>query len=183
MLETLRGFDQSLFYIINVDLANPVTDLIMPVVTSDNVLRILYAAAMLILLWKGNARLRWLVGFSAMTVLLTDQLSSNFLKHWIARDRPCHTLTEIHLLVTCGSGFSMPSSHATNMFAQAGLFAIRYPKYRVHLYLAALLVSLSRIFVGVHYPADIIVGGVVGLTVAIAMATTYERVVPHVVRN
>ena len=182
MFDIIRNLDQTLFYFINVDLANPVTDLIMPIITSDNLLRVLYAGAMLILLWKGNSRLRWLVGFSALTLLLADQMSSNFLKHWIARERPCHTLTDIHLLVTCGSGFSMPSSHAANMFAQTGLFALRYPKHRLYLFSAAVLVSLSRVFVGVHYPADIVVGAVVGLTIAIAVAAVYERVFPNAIR-
>lgn len=175
MLEYLAGIDRALFLFINVYLANPVTDVIMPVVTSDMLLRTMYGAGLAMLLWRGDRRLRWLVLFSAVALLLTDQLSSNLLKELIARPRPCHELSQIYLLVDCGAGFSMPSSHAANVFGQAALFSYHVRATRWYLILFASLVALSRIFVGVHYPFDVLAGGMLGFFVGGAAAVTFRR--------
>jgi membrane-associated phospholipid phosphatase len=175
MLEFLNGIDQAMFLFINVYLANPVTDIIMPVITSDMLLRVMYGAGVAILLWRGDQRLRWLVLFSAMALLLTDQLSGNLLKELIARPRPCHKLIQIHLLVDCGVGFSMPSSHAANLFGQAALFSYHVRAARWYLILFASLVALSRIFVGVHYPFDVLAGGMLGFLVGGVTAMAFKR--------
>lgn len=173
MLETLNSIDQALFLFINTTLANPLTDALMPVVTSDNLLRVLYGAAMAILLIKGNARLRWLVLFSALVLLVTDQLSSAVLKPMIARPRPCHVLTDIHLLVGCGGGKAMPSSHAANAFGQAALFALVVPRWRWYLWGFASIVAISRVFVGVHYVGDVVVGAMLGALVGVVLAWAF----------
>ncbi|MEW6051916.1 MAG: phosphatase PAP2 family protein [Candidatus Zixiibacteriota bacterium] len=175
MLETLGNLDTTLFHFINGTLANPVTDLVMPVVTNDWFLRVLYAVAMVLILWKGDRRLRWLVLFSAITIAFTDQISSVWLKHLFARPRPCHTILDMHLLVNCGAGYSMPSSHAANAFGQAALFGLSYGRWRWHLFGFAAIVAISRTFVGVHYPFDILVGMVVGSLVGVAVLFAYEQ--------
>lgn len=175
MIDWLVNLDQALFAFVNLELANPVTDIVMPIVTSDNLLRILYGVAMLLLLWKGSPRLRWMVLFSAMVLLLTDQLAANFLKEWIARPRPCHVIGEVHLLVGCGSGFSMPSAHAANAFGQASLFSYRYRQVRWYLYLSASLIAVSRVFVGVHYPGDVLAGAIVGAAVGLSLGAGFGR--------
>ncbi len=162
MLDHLIEIDQALFFFINVKLANPVTDFLMPLITSDTLLRIIYGAVVVILLWRGDKRLRWLVLFSAAALLVTDQMASKVLKPLIERPRPCHELSQIHLLVDCGAGFSMPSSHAANLFGQAVLSSYHIKAVRWHLLVFAMLVALSRIFVGVHYPFDVLVGTSLG---------------------
>ena len=170
MLESLQVYDITLFRFINGTLANPVTDFIMPIITSDWNLRIFYAVAVILLLWRGSRETRWLVGFSIVTMLLADQLASGFLKELIGRARPCQTLDAVHLLVNCGSGKSMPSGHATNAFAQAAFFVVSFRKHGWWLFPFAALVAISRVFVGVHYPFDIVVGALLGSMVGVAMA-------------
>lgn len=168
MLEIMVEIDRALFLFINVQLANPVTDIFMPLVTSDIVLRLLYGVAMALLLWKGDARLRWLVLFSALALAASDQQAAGLFKPLIGRLRPCHTLENINLLVACGGGKSMPSAHAANAFGQAVLFGVLYRKVRWPLLGLASLIALSRVFVGVHYPADVLVGALLGTVVALA---------------
>jgi len=175
MLETLNHIDQVIFLFVNVKLANPVTDLIMPIITTDMLLRILYGVVMILLLWRGNKRLRWMVLFSALVLFFTDQVSSHYLKHWIGRLRPCHTLTDIHLLVGCGGGYSMPSSHAANSLGQAAFFACLIARYRWYFYEFAGLIAISRVFVGVHYPFDVLVGTGIGLLIGWAVAYAFGR--------
>ncbi|HOP07713.1 MAG TPA: phosphatase PAP2 family protein [candidate division Zixibacteria bacterium] len=162
MLEFLDSLDKTLFVFVNFYLANPVTDFIMPILTSDYLLRIGYGIAMLAVLIWGDRRLRWLVLVSLIVLTVTDQTSSQFLKKLIERPRPCHVLSQVHLLVGCGGGFSMPSSHAANAFAQAALFALTTRTAKYWLVPTAALVALSRIFVGVHYPFDVLAGATLG---------------------
>lgn len=170
MLDWLNGLDRAIFFFVNVQLANPVTDWSMPIVTSDTFLRTLYALAIVLILWKGNRQLRWAVIFSGLALVLTDQVVSHLLKVWIERPRPCQALTGIHLLVNCGPAFSMPSSHAANAFGQAALFSYQRRAVTLYLMIFAAIVALSRVFVGVHYPFDILVGALIGLLVGLFMS-------------
>jgi undecaprenyl-diphosphatase len=120
---------------------------------------------------------------SAMTLALTDQLAANLLKDLIARPRPCHVLTDINLLVGCGAGYAMPSAHAANTFGQAVLFAIQFRVCRPWVIGFAVLVSISRTFVGVHYPGDIAAGALVGIVIGLATSRLHSlwvtRRFPH----
>lgn len=175
MFEFLSQIDTALFLFINVTLANPVTDLIMPVITSDWLLRILYAIAVVLFLIFGNARLRWVALFSVLVLVLTDQVSAGLLKPMIGRLRPCQTLQNIHLLVNCGGGKSMPSSHAANAFGQAMLFSVIYRRWAWPLLVIAALIALSRVFVGVHYPFDFVVGSIIGAAIGYVGAWSVLR--------
>jgi len=172
-LEWLNELDKILFILINIELANPVTDFIMPIITSDIYLRVSYALVMLLLLWKGNPRVRWMVLFSVITMLIVDQISSNFLKDLFARPRPCQIMSDLNLLVDCGKGFAMPSSHAANSFAQAAFFGTLAPKSRWYLIILAFLISISRVFVGVHYPGDVLAGTILGVFMGFLMAVVF----------
>lgn len=173
MPEYLDGIDRAVFFFVNGQLANPVMNFLMPLITNDQFLRAFYGVAMVILLWRGNARLRWLVLFSALTLAATDQTAAHLLKPLIERVRPCHVLSDVNLLVGCGGGWAMPSAHAANAFGQALLFAVVEPKSRWYLLVFASMVALSRVFVGVHYPGDILVGAGIGVGIGFIVAKTF----------
>jgi undecaprenyl-diphosphatase len=175
MLEWLINIDQTAFLFINQTLANSVTDLIMPLVTNDMFLRVIYGLALICLLYFGRKRLLWVVFFSMLVVAVTDQSSSAFLKPLLARPRPCQVMN-VHLLVGCGAGFSFPSSHAANLFGQALFFGILYRKYLPYLISFAFLIGISRIFVGVHYPMDVIGGVLLGSLEGLLLAWILPRI-------
>ena len=177
MLEFLISLDQTLFFFINVSLSNPVTDFLMPIITNDWLLRVLYGVAVLLLLWKGDSRIRWLVLFSGLAILIADQAAAGFLKPLINRPRPCHVLENIHLLVGCGGGRSMPSAHAANSFVQAVLFGVYFRKLRLGLLVIAAVIALSRVFVGVHYPGDVVVGALLGGVVGLLLGLAHRKFV------
>ena len=178
MIAFLEVIDSTLFYFINVTLANPVTDFFMPLVTLDLHLKIFFGVALFLILWKGDRRLRLAVIFSLLTVTLTDQLSSAVIKPLIERPRPCWGISDlqVHLLVNCGSGFSMPSSHAANLFGQAYFFRLIKPSTAKFLIPLAIVVSLSRVFVGVHYPADILIGAALGTLVGYGVGKIFTKI-------
>ena len=175
MLEWLINLDTALFLFFNVTLANPVTNFLMPIITSDNLLRVGYGLTMIFILWKGDARLRWIVLFSILTLTATDQLASQFFKPLIERARPCQIMENINLLVNCGAGFAMPSSHAANAFGQAAIFGLLLKKVRLPLIILASVVAFSRVFVGVHFVGDILAGALLGMFAGFILMLLFKQ--------
>jgi len=102
-----------------------------------------------------------------ITIGFTDSFSSFILKPYIGRIRPSHDIYEyINLLVAKGGKWSMPSNHAANISAIAVVLSYFYDKMKIPLYSLAGIISFSRVYVGVHYPADVLVGGVFGYGIA-----------------
>ena len=181
MLDILQNIDIRLMQFFNLSLANPVFDIIMPVITHEYFVRIFLLTFALIALIFGGKYGRITFLLLIITVILTDQISSQVLKPMVGRLRPCKTLDWVHLLTNCSSGKSFPSSHAANSFGQAIIWTWRYPKFKWFFLLAALLISYSRIAVGVHYPFDVLTGAILGtlcaLTVFLAVKLI-ERIKP-----
>lgn len=108
-----------------------------------------------------------LVGI-ALVITFADRFTSGFMKPFFERPRPCHDPVIGHLIHTverCGGRYGFASSHAANVFGLATfLWLLLRPWYRYIglLFLWAILVSYSRVYLGAHYPGDITVGAFVG---------------------
>lgn len=149
----------------------------MPFLTDLNkqpVVLIILLGILVSLLVKGGVRGRTAVLLLLVTIIISDQLNSSILKHVFLRVRPCHVLSDVHLLVSCGSGYSFPSSHAVNNFAGATILSSLYRKWQWMFFTFAGLVVFSRISVGVHYPSDIIGGAIVGIAVGLIVLMVYR---------
>lgn len=114
-----------------------------------------------------------MVSFIALVIILSDQISVNFFKEIFLRLRPCHNpeiSNLVHTVDGCGGQYGFVSSHASNTFALAvflGLIFKKHLSYLLHIMLVwAAIVSYSRIYVGVHYPADILCGALLGVLIA-----------------
>lgn len=171
----LDGLDSWLFYFFNKTLANPFFDSFMPFVTEIKHWYIFFFIMGLYLLIKGGPRGRVLVIMAVIMILCTDQCS-NLLKVLFERVRPCHSLPNVNLLVGCSSAYSFPSNHAVNNFAAAYLFTYFYPKMKWWFYGGAVLISMSRVFVGVHYPFDILGGAVIGTLIAMILIFIWKKI-------
>ena len=110
----------------------------------------------------------WLVVRVAVATLVAE-MASGLLKIWIERDRPPLANSEPATLVDLPSTYSFPSGHATVAFACATVLALAVPRLAVPLYALAGLVALSRVYVGVHYPFDVLAGAVLGIVLALAL--------------
>lgn len=118
------------------------------------------------LAWR--LRPAWLVVLSlGATVGATDALCYYLLKPMVARPRPCHELADLFTPAGCGGPWSMPSNHAANAFAAAVLVTFVYPRAAPLTLTLAAAVGASRVFLGVHYPSDVVVGAFVGTAVGI----------------
>jgi undecaprenyl-diphosphatase len=165
-MEFFWNIDRALFYFCNHGLQNRLFDAVMPVVTDLNQhwYGLWFAALLwLLLLVRGGKAGRIAALLLVPTVTFTDQLNSFFLKNLIVRLRPCHTLPDVHLLVGCGGGHSFPSSHAVNTFAAALVLAYFLPRWTWAFFSFAIIVAFSRVYVGVHYPSDVLGGSIIGL--------------------
>jgi undecaprenyl-diphosphatase len=166
MLEYLNHIDTVVFRFFNSTIANPVFDMLMPFLTDLNKQRLVLVLVGTLLLWmiiRGKRSVRLAAFCLLVTILLSDQVSSSVIKYWLLRDRPCHALQDVRLLVSCGSGFSFPSSHAVNNFAGALILAFYFPRVKWWFFGFAAVIAFSRVYVGVHYPLDVVGGSVIGL--------------------
>jgi len=165
-MEAILNFDIEIFRFINTGLTAPFLDTVMVFMTEKmNFMgAIIIAAALIWILGKRQDRVGLIV--LVLLVLMTD-LASNMLKHSVMRVRPCSALEGVRLLVGCGGSFSMTSSHAANIFAAMVFLTARYRKFWPVFISIAVIVAYSRVYVGVHYPTDVIVGAALGTVLAL----------------
>lgn len=184
MIEWFESVDRAIFIGLN-GLHHPAMDAVMVFISKKFTWVPLYAFLAFVaqrkLGWKG---LGIFLVFAAITVTLTDQSSVKLFKNVFERYRPCHNLEIKHLVHTvnghCGGKYGFVSSHATNHFGIAVFIALTLfrtnTKAIAALLLWAAVVSYSRIYLGVHYPADIFVGGLLGAIIGIGTAFGFNFV-------
>src|SRR5690606_16011119 len=128
---------------------------------------------------RNYGRQGWMIlAFMGITFGITDYSSSSIIKPAVERLRPCNDpvlKADVNNLVHCGSGYSMPSSHAANHFALAlflvGVFSHKWRPILVLAPLWAFSISFAQVYVGVHYPGDILFGGILGGMIGYIIST------------
>ena len=176
-MDFLLSIDTQLFLILNRGVANPVFDIIMPFITESDNWKIPMAIIWLSLIVFGGKKGRITALLIVLVITLSDQLSSSVIKPLVARIRPCFTVENARLIIHQSHSKSFPSSHAANMSAAALLFSVYYPRFKWIFISIAILVAYSRIYVGVHYPADILAGAVLGVLCTIIVLQTKKAAV------
>lgn len=126
--------------------------------------------------WRSGRSAWRILALMVLLVLLAD-LSGALMKHWFAATRPCEALNGVRLLVeSCGRN-SFPSNHAINMAAIATFIGWHYRALLAPLACLAFLVGVSRVYVGVHYPGDVLFGWIWGALVASLFYWACQQVV------
>jgi undecaprenyl-diphosphatase len=167
MLETLKTIDQDIFFFLN-GLHNPFFDSVMFHGTKTVVWIPVYIFLVYLVIRRYRWKAAWVLLFAALMILLSDQ-ASNLFKDWIARPRPTHEpgLAGIHTVNGyLGGQFGFYSAHASNNFALAVYLIVLLDspfRYFPTLLLSfAFFMSYTRIYLGVHYPGDILAGWLAG---------------------
>lgn len=122
--------------------------------------------------------------FSLLVFGSADMMSSQLIKKSVQRVRPCRTEVGIEatVRVRCGSGYSFTSSHATNHFALATFWIFilggHLRGFKTGLIVWASLVCLAQVYVGVHYPSDVIAGAILGGLIGLAWSKAVSKFPP-----
>jgi undecaprenyl-diphosphatase len=178
MPDTLLAWDERLFRLVNKNWGNPTLDLVMPFVTDARNYIILFIVAAIILVVIGRLHgFRFLV-LAVVSIVVADAISTHVFKAFFLRSRPCGALEGVKLLVGCTNSASFPSNHAVNASVLATLVMLYIPRLWLPAMALALLVGYSRIYVGVHYPLDVLLGGVLGIVVALVLSEVMNLLWP-----
>jgi undecaprenyl-diphosphatase len=183
MLEMLQQWDAALFQGINAGVSNPIFDALLPWFREKWFWMPLYvflgAFALLNYPKKG-----WVIILGiVVSASLADYTSSSLIKKNVQRLRPCNNpemIDNLQLRVPCGSGYSFTSSHAANHFSVAvfliGIFGGLARWLRPAALTWASLIAFSQVYVGVHYPGDVLCGATLGSLIGWGVGGMVRRV-------
>jgi undecaprenyl-diphosphatase len=180
MYQLLITFDHEVFLFINHLPHTPVSDVI--ALTLSGVLVSTVIVWLLLSVWlfvREQKRDHWfflpVVLASTLSILVTDVILKNF----FSRNRPPPSLGTINIGGPLAD-YSFPSGHATFAWALAIVLANKEPRAKWLFYLLAFLISLSRIYLGKHYPSDVIAGSLVGLGIGYMSLWTGQNMIKYV---
>lgn len=176
MIDFLLDWDTSLFLFLNNLGSNKYDNLWIFLTQKQTNIFLYLALAFWYYKMKGIKETLVLMVSVTLVILISDQ-TANIFKYGFERLRPCHNPEIKHLVrITekgCGGLYSYFSAHASNSFALATYFSIilsaKIPRIKYFLFFFAFLVAYSRIYIGVHYPLDIISGLTFGVLTALGI--------------
>ena len=162
MLETLLNLDGGFLLFLQESVRNPILDNIMIFITSLGNGGMIWIAATIVLLIPKKTRKAGIM--SAVALLGSLIINNKIVKNIVQRPRPFVTFTDLQIIIPTPSEFSFPSGHTSSSFAAAAVFYRHLPKkLGLPAVILAGLIGFSRLYVGVHYPTDVIAGVLMGI--------------------
>ena len=176
MLDFLYSIDLSIFFFINHNLSSVFLDKFFSLITDVTKWYIAYVILLGILFRYGGKKGKIAAVAVIILILCADQLGAKLLKELFQRVRPCNALADVLTPLGCTGSFSFPSNHALNNFAVAVFFYRLYPNLKWVLFITAVLISLSRVYLGLHYPSEVIGGALIGSLIGYVFSLVINRI-------
>ena len=175
-MNKLIDFDIFLFNLINSS-GDDSFDSFMIIMSNKFIFIPLYIYILLILYKNFKKDFIWIILSISFLILLADFGSVKFFKEVFERLRPCHQLENVRIVLECGGNYGFISSHASNMFSIAFFVGLLTKKFRMFfgLFSLASLIGYSRIYLGVHFPFDIVGGMLWALFISLVIYALLKK--------
>jgi len=174
--------DRAIFYTINTGWVNDFFDWLMPIMRNSFTWAPLYCFIILFAIINFKKNGWWWLLFALAIVAVTDLTGARIFKAGFERLRPCSDPEMIGyvrmVLGRCSGGFSFVSNHAINHFGVAAFFFITFRqffKYSWVLFFWAAIIGFAQIYVGVHYPFDVLFGTLLGVGIGMAGGALFNK--------
>jgi membrane-associated phospholipid phosphatase len=182
MLKSVLQMDRSLFYYINNRWSNDVFDAVMPFIRNQYFWVPLYLFLLVFVLTNFRSKVWWWLLFFLATFALTDLISVQVIKALIERPRPCVdpiASESVRMLIPCSYSSSFVSSHAANHFGMAMFMFMSMKQFSnrwIWLVFAwAFMISFAQIYVGAHFPVDVLCGSLLGMFIGHRTAIIFNK--------
>ncbi|MCK9481809.1 MAG: phosphatase PAP2 family protein [Bacteroidia bacterium] len=189
MFEFLQEIDRVLYEFLNGKLHTPFLDWLMPIITNANTWIPLYVGLLGYMIYR--YRKLFFIPFLGLLISfgISDPVSAKIIKPIFERTRPCNETTVKSRVVgvECRNSFSFPSSHASNHFAIAVFMTLLIgtrKRFGLGFWMIwAGVIAYSRVYVGVHYPFDIIAGAILGSFIGLVIAIITNKILKKLQNN
>ncbi|HEX3385016.1 MAG TPA: phosphatase PAP2 family protein [Mucilaginibacter sp.] len=186
MIDHIVQLDRHLFYFINHDMGNPFFDWLMPILRNARSWIPLYIIIICLCLWKYKKQGAIIIIGIALSAGVADFTTGDIVKFQVKRLRPCNDTTlsppAILRINNCGTGYSFPSTHASDHFAMAIFMCFVFYKRWRWIWLWAILwaesISFAQVYVGVHFPVDVFAGALYGTLVGWLLSLLFKKIQP-----
>jgi membrane-associated phospholipid phosphatase len=168
IIDFFKDIDTSLFIFINQKIQNTFFDFLMPIIRNKITWIPIYSILIYQYFKKYKSKAIYFIAFLLISFTISDFLAHQILKPFFGRIRPCYNeLINVRLLIeSCGGRWSFPSIHAANHFTlSVGIILSRLFIKRIWIILLifwAIIIGFAQIYVGVHYPFDVLAGSIFG---------------------
>lgn len=161
-LDLLQQIDLSVLFFINQQLANPLFDIVFKALHYTSYF--LLASLIIYFVFRKEKLLVVLM----ILAVIASTITSAALKNIISRERPYQTL-DVRQLVNEDDNKSFPSNHVQLSFALTAIIFLFHKKFGLMLFFLSIIMAISRIYLGVHYPSDVLGGAVIGTLIGISI--------------
>lgn len=182
MMLSLIEIDHTIFHFVNTGLSNSFFDAVLPLLREKLFWVPTYLFIVSFALFNFKTKGIYLVLFLFLNFGISDTVSSKFIKKTVQRIRPCNDVNinqDMTLRVHCGGGYSFTSSHATNHFALSFFLITTIGFISKRLIYALIfwagIVSFAQVYVGVHFPLDVIAGAILGIIIGKLLGKMFNR--------
>ena len=159
--ERIDKLDNYILFIIEKYVHNRYLDIIMPIVTLTANLGIIWIVIAIGLILDKPYRL---IGYSVLlTLFISTIVGEGIIKHIVRRVRPCNKQENISMICFKPNSYSFPSGHTLSSFAAAEMLSLYFSQYRLVFMAIAFFIALSRLYLYVHYPTDVLAGFIIGM--------------------